>query len=155
MFVRRLAAGLVGVVLVAGCSGGDDGDGDASSPADTTAPTSTSTSTPTSTSASAPEAAPASTSPPTSAPPSPGPADGGADRAVLPDAVGMDLQLAQDTMQAAGFYLLTSHDATGQDRFQVVDRNWTVCSQDPPGDTEASPETPIDFGAVKDDETCP
>ena len=40
----------------------------------------------------------------------------------VPDAVGRDLQYAQDTMQAAGFSLLTSHDATGQDRFQALDR---------------------------------
>jgi hypothetical protein len=42
----------------------------------------------------------------------------------LPDAVGVDLQLAQDTLQAAGFYVLTSYDATGQERLQVSDRNW-------------------------------
>jgi beta-lactam-binding protein with PASTA domain len=73
----------------------------------------------------------------------------------VPDAVGRDLQYAQDTMQAAGFFSLTSHDATGQDRFQVVDRNWTVCDQSPPGGTTADPATRIDFGAVKEDETCP
>ena len=73
----------------------------------------------------------------------------------LPDAVGLDLQYAQDTMQAAGFYFLTSHDATGQDRFQVLDRNWKVCDQNPPGGTKADPTTQVDFGAVKDDETCP
>ena len=44
----------------------------------------------------------------------------------VPNVVGIDLQLAQDTLQAAGFYALRSHDATGQGRFQVLDRNWTV-----------------------------
>jgi len=73
----------------------------------------------------------------------------------VPDVVGRDLQFAQDTMQAAGFFALTSHDATGQDRFQVVDRNWKVCDQSPPGGTNGDPTTPIDFGAVKEDETCP
>ena len=47
----------------------------------------------------------------------------------LPNMVGQDLQLAQDTMQASGFYSLSSHDATGQGRSQVLDRNWTVVDQ--------------------------
>jgi hypothetical protein len=101
----------------------------------TTSPTTTSPST---------TAAPTTTSPP-----SPAPA-----LMTLPDAVGMDLQAAQDTMQSAGFFVLTSHDATGQGRFQVSDRNWTVCVQSPPGGSQVSADTLIDFGAVKDDESC-
>jgi hypothetical protein len=40
-----------------------------------------------------------------------------------------DLQTAQDTMQAAGFYNLGSADGTGQGRAQVADRNWVVIAQ--------------------------
>lgn len=131
MLGRRLVAVLVGVTLIAGCGGGSDEPSEASS--ETSAPA-------------APT--PESTSPPTTG-------DGGADSITLPDTVGMDLQAAQDTLQAAGFFLLRSHDATGQDRYQVLDRNWTVCDQSPLGNTPAGSDAQIDLGAVKDEERCP
>jgi beta-lactam-binding protein with PASTA domain len=62
---------------------------------------------------------------------------------VVPDVVGMNHQLAQDTMQAAGFYFLTEEDATGQGRLLINDRNWTVVSQDPKGGTRAPADTKI------------
>jgi hypothetical protein len=147
--VRRRAAVLVvlaAIASVGACSG--DGGGDeplAAGGAESTGPT---------TSSEAP------VTPTTAAPTSEGtaPPDGAGDASgevTVPDAVGLDLQYAQDTMQAAGFYVLSSHDATGQDRFQVLDRNWTVCDQSPPGGTTADPATEIDFGAVKDGEACP
>ncbi|MBB5936234.1 hypothetical protein [Streptomyces zagrosensis] len=74
--------------------------------------------------------------------------------AALPHLVGKQLQAAQDAAQEAGFYNLTSHDATGDNRFQVYDRNWIVCSQTPGPGTQ-SLTTQVDFGAVKDSETCP
>lgn len=74
--------------------------------------------------------------------------------ATLPNLVGMSLQDAQDTAQAAGFYGLTSHDATGMERFQALDRNWTVCSQEPAAG-EHPTDTTVDFGSVKQSETCP
>ena len=46
--------------------------------------------------------------------------------AVVPDVVGMNHQLAQDTLQASGFYLLHEEDATGQGRMLIYDRNWEV-----------------------------
>ena len=73
----------------------------------------------------------------------------------VPNMVGEDLQLAQDTMQAAGLYSLKSHDVTGQDRFQVVDRNWKVCDQSPPPGARVAPGTLVDFGVVRDEEACP
>lgn len=73
----------------------------------------------------------------------------------VPNMVGQDLQLAQDTMQAAGLYLLRSHDATGAGRFQIIDRAWKVCDQTPPGGSKVSAGQLIDFGAVKDEERCP
>jgi hypothetical protein len=69
--------------------------------------------------------------------------------------VGEDLQLAQDTMQAAGLYALRSHDVSGRGRFQVIDRAWKVCDQSPPGGAIVAPEQVIDFGVVRDDERCP
>lgn len=74
---------------------------------------------------------------------------------VVPNMVGEDLQLAQDTMQARGLYALRSHDATGQDRRQVLDRNWTVCTQNPQAGSMVDPLHVIDFGVVRDEERCP
>ncbi|WP_259305472.1 hypothetical protein [Streptomyces koyangensis] len=45
--------------------------------------------------------------------------------------MGENLQFAQDSAQAAGFYLLDDQDASGLGRLQVMDRNWTVCSREP------------------------
>lgn len=129
---RVLAIG-VGVALFAGCGGSDDESSGTVAPTSSVATTNQTT---------VPESAPTSQS-------------GDAGSIPLPDAVGMDLQAAQDTMQAAGFYDLTSHDATGQGRNQVLDRNWTVCDQVPAAGSPTAPDATIDFGAVKDDETCP
>jgi hypothetical protein len=150
---RSLMVVLVGAAVAAGCGGGSD---DSSATAGTSVTRSEVTNPP-STAPPATTTAPATT---TSAPP---PADGGGgdggggggDEAVLPDAVGLDLQLAQDTMQASGFYAMISHDASGEGRLQILDRNWKVCDQTPAGGAPTSPATVIDFGAVKDDEACP
>lgn len=76
-----------------------------------------------------------------------------AETATLPDMTGKVLQTAQDEAQAAGFYGLTSSDATGAGRFQALDRNWKVCSQTPkPG--EHPTDTTVDFATVKLDEAC-
>jgi beta-lactam-binding protein with PASTA domain len=48
---------------------------------------------------------------------------------VVPNVVCVDLQKAQDMLQAAGFFILWSEDATGQGRQQLVDRNWVVVRQ--------------------------
>jgi beta-lactam-binding protein with PASTA domain len=70
-------------------------------------------------------------------------------KGTVPNVVCKDLQSAQDTLQAAGFYLLGSEDATGQGRQQVVDRNWVVVSQSAvPGSTPDT-ATKIVLGAVK------
>jgi hypothetical protein len=55
--------------------------------------------------------------------------------AVVPDVVGKNHQVAQDTMQAAGFYNLAEEDATGQGRMLVSDRNWQVVGQIPAAGT--------------------
>jgi beta-lactam-binding protein with PASTA domain len=74
--------------------------------------------------------------------------------ATVPNVVGMDLQAAQDLMQAQGFYSLISHDATGQDRYQILDRSWKVCDQQPAAGTQTSKGTTTDMGAVRDEEAC-
>ncbi|MGX1909013.1 PASTA domain-containing protein [Streptomyces phaeochromogenes] len=76
-----------------------------------------------------------------------------AETAALPDVVGKDLQAAQDEAQAAGFYALDDQDASGQNRLQVLDRNWTVCKQEPAAGTHPT-DTPVVLYAVKDTETC-
>lgn len=73
--------------------------------------------------------------------------------ATLPDMTGKDLQAAQDAAQEAGFYVLTSSDATGQGRMQVLDRNWTVCSQTPAAGDHPT-DTTVNFDAVKTGESC-
>lgn len=87
-----------------------------------------------------------------------GPADdvdaGVLEVAALPDLTGQTLQAAQDAAQAAGFFILTSSDATGAGRMQVLDRNWQVCSQTPAAGS-ASTDTAVDFSTVKLEEFCP
>ena len=68
---------------------------------------------------------------------------------VVPNVVGLNHQLAQDTMQAAGFYYLTEEDATGQGRPLLIDRNWVVVSQQPTPGTHAQPDTKITLHSKK------
>jgi hypothetical protein len=74
----------------------------------------------------------------------------------MPNFVGMDLQSAQNLVQANGVLLSLSHDLLGS-RQQVLDSNWVVCDQNIPvgrrvtGDAEGR----IDFGVVKRTESCP
>jgi hypothetical protein len=75
--------------------------------------------------------------------------------AAVPNFVGMGLQSAQDTAQAAGFYALASHDSSGRDRMQALDRNWKVCTQNTPAGKTVSTDTKLDFGSVRLEETCP
>jgi hypothetical protein len=73
----------------------------------------------------------------------------------VPNLVGKGLQAAQDAAQASGFYNLASHDALGQTRHQILDRDWKVCSQSPAAGMKAATGTKLDFGAVKLAEACP
>ena len=119
----------VAALLLAGC--GDDAksqDGDVKSTTSSTATTTTTATT-----------APTATSGTTTA----------AAKITVPNVVGKDLQLAQDTMQAAGLYNLTSHDSTGRARLQVLDRNWLVTDQTPAAGSHVSEDQSIDLGARK------
>jgi predicted small secreted protein len=73
----------------------------------------------------------------------------------VPNLVGQGLQAAQDAAQAAGFYALKSHDSLGEDRHQILDRDWKVCTQTPAAGTNSPTTAKIDLGAVKLTETCP
>jgi PASTA domain len=77
------------------------------------------------------------------------PGDGLVETAVVPDVVGLNHQLAQDTLQASGFYLLLEQDATGQGRMLLYDRNWEVVAQSVPAGTTASPSEPVTLSARK------
>ncbi|MFJ4002124.1 PASTA domain-containing protein [Streptomyces sp. NPDC090023] len=92
--------------------------------------------------------------------PTPAVADNKPDKAeaetkTVPEFVGMGLQSAQDTAQAAGFYGLKSHDSLGRARHQILDRDWKVCSQNVKANSSASTDKVLDFGAVKLEESCP
>lgn len=81
-----------------------------------------------------------------------------ADGFTMPDEVGKGLQEAQDDIQAASgdpLYFTSSTDASGDDRSQIIDSNWQVCSQNVPAGTRADADTDITFDAVKLDEDCP
>jgi hypothetical protein len=67
----------------------------------------------------------------------------------VPNVVCQDLQTAQDTLQAAGFYNLSSADATGRGRVQIIDRNWVVVKQSVRPGGRPAPATHIVLGAVK------
>jgi ABC-type glycerol-3-phosphate transport system substrate-binding protein len=74
------------------------------------------------------------------------------EQGVIPDVVGVNHQLAQDTMQAAGFYILTEEDATGAGRLLIIDRNWVVVSQQPAAGKRVPTDTTIILKSKKLDE---
>jgi hypothetical protein len=75
----------------------------------------------------------------------------------MPDLVGQSLQQAQDSLQAVSgnpLFISFSHDLSGEDRSQVLDSNWKVCTQNVEPGATFTDETRIDFGVVKVEETC-
>jgi hypothetical protein len=80
------------------------------------------------------------------------PSDGKGPSAVrngtVPNVVCMDLQVAQDTLQSAGFNNLGSMDGLGQ-RHQIIDRNWVVIKQSAPPGSRPPLATRIDLTVVK------
>lgn len=77
----------------------------------------------------------------------------------MPNLIGMDLQGAQDAIQSlthGKVWLSSSTDLTGQQRMQVSDRNWVVCTSSPLPGSSFGESTSIDFGVVRiDTESCP
>lgn len=92
--------------------------------------------------------------PPAAAAPATPPAAAGATsgKITVPNVVGKDHQLAQDTMQTAGLYGLAEKDATGQGRSLIIDRNWTVVSQSPKAGTKVTEDATITLRSKKDGE---
>jgi hypothetical protein len=80
------------------------------------------------------------------------------DEWTMPDLIGQDLQRAQDAIQSLtdlAVWYTNSTDLTGQDRMQVSDRHWLVCTSTPPPGAMFTTDTEIDFGVVRIEETCP
>jgi hypothetical protein len=76
----------------------------------------------------------------------------------MPSVIGQDLQAAQNTIQALTDYKVFfsgSKDLTGQGRMQLNDRNWQVCTSTPPPGTTFTEQTSVEFGVVKESESCP
>ncbi|MGW0175625.1 PASTA domain-containing protein [Rhodococcus sp. NPDC003322] len=75
--------------------------------------------------------------------------------ATMPNVVCMNLQDAQDTIQAAGVFYSRSQDATGEGRNQVIDRNWVVVGQAPPaGSTVGEGEAMLSVVKVGEPGDC-
>lgn len=77
---------------------------------------------------------------------------------IMPNMVGMDLQAAQNEVQVLSgnpLYITRSRDATGRGRFQILDRNWKVCSQSVAPGTRVEGQMDITFEVVKLTEACP
>jgi beta-lactam-binding protein with PASTA domain len=73
----------------------------------------------------------------------------------MPNLQCFDLQEGQDTLESAGFYNMTSQDATGRRRRQFIDRNWTVTDQTPPPGGTYPKNTRVTLRVVKDGEPSP
>jgi hypothetical protein len=68
---------------------------------------------------------------------------------VVPNVIGLDLQTAQDTLQAAGFFDLGSHDVTGQSSLQIIDSNWEVVDQVPAAGSNAETSAHVELGVKR------
>ena len=86
------------------------------------------------------------------APAAPAPAAPVAGSVAVPAVVGLDHQLAQDTMQAAGLYNLSEEDATGAGRAMLLDRNWVVVEQVPAAGTKVTEDATITLRSKKKSE---
>lgn len=153
---RRTVIALVvalGVVLT-GCGGSTSGSS-SSEPVPSASPTVPSPSE----AESSPSAASESAATPEASTPSesssPSPTREKAERFRMPDLVGENLQDAQDELQALGSFLMDQVDATGEDRWQLLDRNWYVCSQKPAAGKRVSLTAIVKLYVVKLEETCP
>ncbi|MDR2896456.1 MAG: PASTA domain-containing protein [Propionibacteriaceae bacterium] len=74
--------------------------------------------------------------------------------ATLPDFTGVNLQTAQDQLQGLGLFVLDQEDASGQNRMQLDDSNWTVCRQEPAAGDEVALTDEITLWSVKIGENC-
>lgn len=124
----KWVAGALTALVVAGCG--------------TTPPATTTVTVPAATT-------PAATEPAATAPAATEPV---AKTCTVPNVVGMIHQTAQDTMQAAGLFMLREQDATGQGRVLALDRNWTTTAQTPAAGQVVPCDTEVLLSAKKNDE---
>lgn len=90
--------------------------------------------------------------------PEPAPEPPATEQWAMPNLVGTTLQDAQDQIQAltgSAIHFTDSHDLGGQERNQVLDANWRVCTQNVGPGATLTPASRIDLGVVKLDEACP
>lgn len=128
--VRRGRTVVIAVAMLAGVAGCAAESGSTAEPTTVRPSTTVQAAAPTSAIVPAPPAATTAAVAPTTS------AAASAPAAIMPAVVCMNLQEAQNTIQAAGVFFSRSSDASGQGRAQVMDRNWTVVSQEPaPGRT--------------------
>jgi len=73
---------------------------------------------------------------------------------VMPNVVGMNLQLAQDLLQSKGSYIVDQEDYKGLNRFQLVDTNWKICKQSPAPKKSIPVSTVVTLYSVKLTERC-
>lgn len=80
-------------------------------------------------------------------------ADTSADEAAstMPDFKGKAVKVARDALD--GGTSLTVNDASGNDRFVLVESNWQVCTQEPAAGAKLDGQ-PVTLTAVKFDEAC-
>jgi len=77
------------------------------------------------------------------------PAEAGA---TMPNFAGKSVKAARASLDSSTS--ITVKDATGEDRFILVESNWKVCTQDPKAGANLNGQ-PVTFTAVKYEETCP
>lgn len=99
-----------------------------------------------------------STSPPTQVEPGASSGASSTPQWTMPNLVGATLQDAQDQIQkltGGTVYFTDSHDLSGENRNQVMDANWKVCTQNVDPGAPVTTASRIDFGVVKLEEACP
>ncbi|MER6207387.1 hypothetical protein [Streptomyces sp. NPDC001642] len=70
----------------------------------------------------------------------------------MPDFKGKAVNTARHALPSSTS--ITVKDASGKDRYVLLESNWQVCSQKPPAGTKLSGQ-PVQFSAVKFGESCP
>ncbi|MGW0532253.1 hypothetical protein [Streptomyces sp. NPDC003032] len=71
--------------------------------------------------------------------------------AKMPDFKGKAVKVARGALDTGAG--ITVNDASGQDRFILMESNWQVCSQEPAAGAKLDGQ-PVTFSAVKFDESC-
>lgn len=135
--MKRIAVGICVAGLIAGC--GADSGGSAARTVTVVERVVTVPAPPPAEAAVAPEPTPPPAPPPPLA----------SSKITVPNVVGKNHQLAQDTIQAAGLYALAEEDATGQGRALLFDRNWVVVSQSPKAGSQVAEDRTITLRSKK------